>query len=296
MKLLVIGHYSIDVVHGPDGVETERPGGIITPVKVLSSLVGEGDQVIPVFGVHKNEYRTLVDQLDSIPNVDTAGIFRTEEATHRVMYFTKDDATTVACTKRIAPPIPFERIRKHLNGADGILVNMMSGFDITLETLDHIRMEVRSRSVPVHFDYHNLTLGVNGSDERFRRPLPDWRRWAFMTESVQLNEEEMAGLTLEKLTEDQTVGHFLTLGIKALVLTRGAKGLTLFFSEHKKVHRHDVPPETVIDGDATGCGDVFGAGFLFHNITSKDLAASANRAAHLAAGAVRPFPPAPAPM
>ena len=79
------------------------------------------------------------------------------------------------CAKDIASPIPFERIRRHLD-ADALLVNMVSGYDLTLETMDEIRMTVRGRGVPIHFDYHNLTLGIGAGNQRMRRPLPEWRR------------------------------------------------------------------------------------------------------------------------
>jgi sugar/nucleoside kinase (ribokinase family) len=189
----------------------------------------------------------------------------------------------------IAPAIPFERIKKFL-GADSIIVNMASGFDITLETLDVIRMEVRPRSTPIHFDYHNLSMGVSGESERFRRPIPDWRRWAFMNASVQLNEAEALGLALEKLTEPQIVGHFLTLGVHGVLITRGAGGSSVFTSEHKKVLRRDFLAEGSASGhDMTGLGDIFGAAFAFQYAQKADMVAAAEFA-NLFAGMAAALP------
>ena len=88
---------------------------------------------------------------------------------------------------------------------------MISGFDITLETLDLIRMEVRDQGTPIHFDFHSLTLGIDADDKRFRRPLPDWRRWCFMLHSIQLSEQEALGLTTERYNEEDLVNQLMPL-------------------------------------------------------------------------------------
>lgn len=222
--------------------------------------------------------------------MDPSGIYTLEAPTNAIHVYKQPTGTRIACAADIAPAIPFDRIKKFL-GVDAAIVNMASGFDITLETLDMIRMELRPRSTPIHFDYHNLSMGVSGNGERFRRPIPDWRRWAFMNTSVQLNEEETVGLAMEKLTEAQTVGHLLTLGVHAVLITRGAGGSTLFTSEHKKVLRHDFPAEEGVGGhDSTGLGDIFGAAFAFHHAQHADMAAAtefANRFAGTAAALPR---------
>jgi sugar/nucleoside kinase (ribokinase family) len=142
---------------------------------------------------------------------------------------------------------------------------------------------VREKNVPMHFDYHSLTLGVKENFERFRRPVSDWRRWVFMTDTVQLNEEEIAGLPLEKSTEQQTVGHMLTLSVKGMVVTRGERGASLFYNEHKKVVRKDIEGLHVERSrDATGCGDVFGAAFHLHYVKTRDLLVAAEFANRVA--------------
>jgi sugar/nucleoside kinase (ribokinase family) len=163
---------------------------------------------------------------------------------------------------------------------------MVSGSDISLETLDQIRMEIRARETPIHLDYHNLTTGIGEGRERFRRPLAEWRRWAFMLTTVQLNEEEASGLTVDRLTEQQLTGHLLTLGISGVLITRGPRGATLFGNEHKRVVRRDfagIPAAEV--GDRMGLGDVFGGAFLYRFVSTSDLSASAEFANQTAARA-----------
>lgn len=287
MKFLVLGHFCLDIIHPVDEPEIQSYGGIYYSMAALASLLDEGDRIIPVFGVNKNDYASLLQHLKQFQNIDTSGIYQFDEPTNSVHIFYKDRESQVECSKDISNPIPFDRIRSFLN-VDGILVNMISGFDIAVNTLDEIRMGVRERKVPIHFDYHNLTLGVGENHERYRRPIPDWRRWVFITDTVQLNEAELAGLTIEKSTEQQTVGHLLTLGVKGVLVTRGERGVSVFSNEHKKVVRTDVPGLPVERlHDATGCGDVFGAAFHMKYVKTKDLLASAEFANKIAAAKAR---------
>jgi hypothetical protein len=285
MELLVIGHLCIDIHHGVGIPEREEWGGIANAIAALGSLADKDDTIIPLCGVGSAEQQGFLSWLARYPAVETSTVFLQEEPTNCIHLYEQNDGTRVACAKAIAPPIPFERVKKYLS-VDGILINMESGFDISLETLDRIRMEVRGKNVVTHFDYHNLTMGINGNGERFRRPLSDWRRWAFMNTTVQLNEEETAGLAVERLSEHQTVGHLLTLGTRGVVITRGSRGATLYTNEHKKVARHDtaVIPASATE-DATGLGDAFGAAFVHHLVQSSDLIASVEAANRIAAEA-----------
>ena len=287
MKFLVVGHVCLDVIHPVDGPEVESYGGIYYAVATLASLSRSSDIVTPVFGVNKADYPALIEHLRRFPNVDTSGIYRFEEPTNRVHLYYKDHQNRIECSKDIAKPIPYEKIRRHLS-VDGILINMISGCDLTIETLDHIRLAVRSHNIPIHFDYHSLTLGVRESHERFRRPVEDWRRWAFMDDTVQLNEEEIAGLSIEGLSERQTAGHLLTLGVKGVVVTKSVRGVTLYHNEHKKILQEEfdgIKLESPVD--ATGCGDVFGAAFLLHYTKTNDLLASTEFANRVAAAKVQ---------
>ena len=181
------------------------------------------------------------------------------------------------------------KIFPHLD-ADMILVNMISGFDITLETLDEIRMEVREQHTPVYLDVHSLTLGVRADFTRFHRPVELWRRWLFMLHAVQMNEEESAVLSGGQLGEIPLANHILALNTKVFNLTRGGSGCTSFIDNHKHLQRVDAPG-IAIEGeiDPTGCGDVFGAAYCARYMRTRDTveaALFANRVAAAKAGLV----------
>lgn len=283
MKFLVVGHLCMDVIHPLSGPEVKSHGGIYYAAATLATLLDESDRVVPVFGVNKSEHAALMEDLRQFPNIDTSGIFKFDAPTNEVHLFYHNGGARIECSKHIAPPIPYEKIRRHLS-VDGILVNMISGSDITVDTLDHIRMAVRSHGIPIHFDVHSLTLGVKDNFERYRRPVADWRRWVFMTDSVQLNEEELAGLDSQGLTEQQMIGHLMTLSVKGVLVTRGERGVTLYTFDRKKVFRKDIPGEKIENPkDATGCGDVFGGAFLLHYVKTKNMEKAAEAANIVAA-------------
>jgi sugar/nucleoside kinase (ribokinase family) len=302
MKIAVIGHLCLDVIEHP-GMERERAvsiergrptpeeeartyGGIFFSVTALANLAREGDTIHPVFGVGRADYAALVERLKLYQNVDTSGIFAFTGPTNNVRLMYADVDKRVECSKNISDPIPYKKIKSVLD-ADMILVNMISGFDVTLETLDEIRMEVREAHTPIYLDVHSITLGIRDDFTRFHRAIDTWRRWLFMIHAAQMNEDEARILSKEKFDEPTLAKHALALNTNAMIVTRGPQGYTAYVDEHKIVKRYDnAAIDTEHAVDATGCGDVFAAAYCAHYVHSHkilDAAAFANRAASLKA-------------
>ena len=285
MTITVIGHLCIDQHHLPSGEHPqERFGGIMYSLATLANLMSESDTVYPVFPVGTDEYNRTMEFLQRYPNINTKGIYTIDSPTNRVMLFYSETGNSrTECSKHISPPIPLERIKPFLT-TDAVLVNMVSGFDITLETLDYIRMEVREKHTPIHFDFHSLTLGVDEHAKRFRRPLSDWRRWCFFVNSIQMSEEEAAGLTAEHYDEPALVNQLMPLMVQSLLITRSERGATLVHQVNKKLTRHEIPGVTAHETvDPTGCGDVFGAAFLYYSLKTQDALQAATFANSIAA-------------
>ena len=283
MKITVIGHLCLDVIHHADGTETQSPGGIYFSVAALAHLLTPPDTVVPVFGVGKNDYESITGLLGRYPSVDTSGIFRMNAPTNQVHLEYRDSKNRVECSRNIAEPIPFKKIKPHLD-ADVVLVNMISGFDVTLETLDEIRMEVRDAKTPVYMDVHSLTLGVNEDDTRFLRPLDAWRRWLFMLHGAQMNEDEAAILSDTRYGENDLAKQILALNTTTFIITRGEAGCTAFVDSHKHIQRHDfagIPARGTVD--PTGCGDVFAAAYCAHYGKTRDILRSVEFANTVAA-------------
>lgn len=274
MTITIIGHLCKDIVHlpGEKDIHEESFGGIMFTLLTLANLMNERDCVQPVFGVGQADYETLMEQLKPYKNIDVSGIFKFKGTTNQVqLFYQKDAQTRIECSQNISAPIPFSRIKPYLDG-DGVLINMISGSDITLDTLGYIRMETREQGIPIHFDFHSLTLGTDQEFKRFRRPITDWRRWCFMLNSIQMSEKEALGLTAERYDEKTLTNHLMPLMVETLLITRSDRGVTVIVQDiHKKLTQKDMAGvsfgKTV---DTTGCGDVFGAAFLYQYIKSKD--------------------------
>lgn len=282
MTITVIGHPCYDVIQHPDGSETESLGGIFFAVAALANLLKETDKIMPVFGIGKSDYDDFIEKLKKYPNVDCSGIFKFNNQTNRVRLVYSSTEKRIECSRQIAEPIPWKRIKPFLE-TDMVLINMISGFDITIETLDEIRMELRENKTPIYLDVHCLACGVGADQTRFYTQVATWRRWLFMLHGVQMNEDEAGAMTGVKYTDMELANNILALDTKVLHLTRGRAGSTLFIDSHKQVKRHDIPPvEPKMAIDTTGCGDVFGAAYCAYYLKSKNIPVSAKFANRVA--------------
>ncbi len=288
MTITVVGHLCLDVIHHPPQSngqqrETRSYGGIFFTVATLANVVEPGTTIYPVFGVGKNEFAEFMERLRAYPKVDPSGIYKFDAPTNEVHLYYRNEQQRTECSKHIAEPVSFKRIKPYL-AADMVLINMVSGFDITLDTLDEVRMSVREQHVPLYLDVHSLSLGINDDFTRVRRPLTDWRRWLFWLHAVQMNEEEAAGLSVEPYNEEYLAKQATALNLPVLIITRGARGCTAYIDERNHLARHDVAG-VALEGplDATGCGDVFGAAYCAQYLASRDVRRSVEFANTVAA-------------
>lgn len=270
MNITLIGHICQDVIHHPDGTETQGYGGVYYSLATLANVADNNTTILPVFGIGAKDYDAFIDHLKIYSNVDTSGIFKINTATNKVNLFYSEKQNRIECSENIALAIPFKKIKSYLD-TNIILVNMVSGFDIALETLDEIRMTSREEKIPIYMDIHSLSLGINEDGKRYRRPLMNWRRWLFMLHAVQMNEEEAQGLALEKYEEESLIKQITALNTDNVIITRGSNGCSLYHDEHKQIHRLDCPGENIDrEVDSTGCGDAFAAAYCAKYIRSRD--------------------------
>lgn len=279
MKITVIGHYCIDVFHHADGTEEQHRGGIYHSVAAFANLASDRDTIYPVFGVGEKDMEDLRTVFSQYKNIDLSGIFQFAGESNRLHYF--DDQPN-ECSLNISAPIPFSHIQKFMN-VDGIYINMISGSDITVDTIDEIRLAVRGKKTPIHFDVHCLALHVHDDGTRTHRPLADWRRWCFMMDSVQMNEHEAVEISLEHFTDELLAKQMIPLMVKAFLITRGEKGATLYQENHKQLFTTEITGEKNLEPASTiGSGDIFGTSFFYAVLKKKsysDAAAFAQKTA-----------------
>ena len=267
MKITVIGHFCVDVFRSAGGIEEKKFGGIFHSVAALANIASERDTIYPVFGVGEREFEEVHSALTQYKNINDEGIFQFSGESNSVLY---DEENPNERSLNVSKPIQFSHIKKFLN-VDGVYINMISGNDITVDTIDEIRLEVRGKKTPIHLDMHCLSLQVNEDGTRSRKPLADWRRWCFMTDSVQMNEEEASEISLEHYSDELLAKHIMPLMTKMFVITRAEKGATVYQEEHKQLLMTEITSEANPEPISTiGSGDIFGAAFMYHYLKKKN--------------------------
>jgi hypothetical protein len=171
-------------------------------------------------------------------------------------------------------PIGFELLTGAINKLDGLLINMVSGVDITLDTLKKIRKIFRGY---IHLDAHNIVMKTGTDGKRSQGPIDDWFDWITSCDTLQMNEIEASVISPVKHKEYDIAYKVLSAeisGTKAMVITRGHEGVSLFTKKKNinnnevyfDIDRLDEPAiENIHFKDSTGCGDILGAGFFYRN-------------------------------
>ena len=283
-NIVVIGTINRDTIIFSDGKRIESFGGILYNILSLSYLGRETVRIYPVCNLGYDVYDQVMSRLKGSHNVELAGIQKVDRKNnHALLSVNKENEREEILTNRV-PPLGYAQIKPFVK-ADVILVNFISGSDLSLKTLKRIRKETDAL---VFMDVHSLTLGVQKSGKRFLHAPRSWREWVRQTDMVQMNLPELNELAKTNLKSDQEVREFgkyiLNLGPRAALVTLAEEGALMICdnkvqrSKGSKVQRFK---------DATGCGDVFSAGFLVSYLITKDLAKSVNFANRVAAAKCR---------
>lgn len=275
MKYLVIGEPCVDLIHKANGEVIHSYGGILYSVLSLAVLAGKDDTLYPVMNLGNDEYENITNILKKYPSIKHDGIYRVSHPTRKVnlfynMYNSGNQARMETSTEPTYT-IGYESIEKFLPGADAILINMISGVDITLDTLKNIRENFKGF---IHIDIHNLVMKTNPDGSREHTNLEGWREWCSNTDTVQMNEFEITTLS-RKIKNEYEVAEEILLNtnnnVKGIIVTRGKNGVSGYTKQQKSFNGQtylDLDKEDVIATenphfvDSTGCGDVFAASFM----------------------------------
>jgi hypothetical protein len=308
MKFGVIGEPCIDFIHR-GGMQSKSLGGILYSVVSLA-VIAPAHEVYSIMNLGSDEFDNILGFLSQFPNIKTDYVNKVEHKTRVVNLYYKGieaefDSPETGRSKTYdreesstepTLPVEFEMIEPVLRELDGILINMVSGVDITLDTMKKLRKNFTGY---IHADMHNIVMKTDSEGNRTRVQVPEWDQWCRLSDTLQMNESEMNAMHGEKINEYEFAERVLNDGNsncgKALVVTRGKRGSSLFRKIEKKVmgeayteiDKIDLPAmESHSFADSTGCGDVFASSFFYKNVSGNgnDYAASfkfANRMASL---------------
>ncbi len=277
MRLLVIGHSVVDEINFRNKT-TIQPGGIFYTTMGLCNFKKEQDEVYLVTSFDgKNdylfeEYFSKVDmgfsqKVDEVPKVSLT-VYENEE--RRECYLTSTNKL------ELSRDIPFEIF-------DGILINMITGFDIGLDDLISIRAKF---SGPIYFDVHTFSRGMDEKGVRKFRKIPNAEKWIQNLDIIQCNEKEVFCLSDYK-NEKEIAKHVVNAEDRKLLVTKAENGVSGYFFQKSSLEEIAFPAIKITVNNKVGCGDLFGATFFYSYIGSNNFKLSlkqANIAGGLAAG------------
>ena len=284
-RIGVIGSINRDTINRVDGSSVTSWGGILYNLKYLGD---SGAAIIPVVNVGRDGHAGVMATLRRLPNLDLSQVRKVKAKNNHC--FIRYDNQTHKCEflKGGVPPLTFNRVAPLLD-SDLILVNFISGRDITLPALELLR---RRYTGIIYIDVHSLTLGRKKVPEGFHRHLRRprfWRRYAACADILQVNQAEFEVLSGAVFSPDNA-RRFLAEdlpSVRCLCLTLGRRGcLVLERSREKRAHLVPVK-EVHRPCDTTGCGDIFAAGFIAQYLATGDVREAAVRGNRLAAARCR---------
>lgn len=276
MKILLLGHSIIDKIEKGNQLRIS-PGGIYYSLLGVLSVINQPDQVFLLTGYNKKSIHlfnnlfsrvdlTYSNELNSLPEV----FLQLPEDEERKEIYTN-----------LSTELDINKI-KNWNLFDGILINMITGFDISLDKLKQIR---RNYSGLIYFDLHTLSRGVDNNMTRKFRTAPDAGEWISNVDILQCNEMELSTLTSES-NRSCAIKSILEYGLKYLIVTRGKHGAELYYLENSNLRSITRPASSVNVVNKIGCGDIFGAVFFYNYLCRRDTAYSLEMAVKSAGKAV----------
>ena len=283
VRIAVIGTLCWDRIIRPDKTVTESFGGIAYTILTLASLLESKAQIIPIGNIGQDRFSDAVDLFKQSPDVKLNGLSQVEEKNNAVTLIYNDSQTREEILEGGVPSLRLEQVEPFLD-ADYILINFISGWDIELEALQKVRKKSKAK---IYLDLHSMTLGMDDKGRRFSKKPKDWEEHVACADYLQLNQTELETILGKKLKNSdlkETSGQLMELGPEMVIITLSDRGchLTYRLTDNENVYKELLSKPVSPVADTTGCGDVFGAGFLAKLFATNDPVQAADFANYVA--------------
>ncbi len=274
----VVGTLVWDSIHQRDGrtEPVEEWGGIGYALEALSVSLPPGWEVLPILKVGRDLSESAFHFLRSIPGVRSdAGVQVVPHPNNRVELRYVDEGRRSERLTGGVPPWQWPELSPLAGLCDALYVNFISGFEMELETARSLRAAYPG---PIYADLHSLFLGIGRHGDRIPRPLPHAVDWLQSFDAIQMNEEEFSLLGEAWGDPWALAASIVGPELKLITVTLGERGAAYvagaaFTPDPMRWpgarHRLAAPGTTRsgkvdsegvrVDGDPTGCGDVWGA-------------------------------------
>jgi hypothetical protein len=274
----------------------EEWGGIAYALGALDAALPGDWEIVPIMKIGYDRWTQAQDFLRTMTRLSPdAALVEVPYPNNRVelRYFSAERRSEVLSGG--VPGWSWLGLKPLLRDLDALYVNMISGFELDLETARLLRQHYRG---PIYCDLHSLVLAVQPGGLRTLRPLPDVAEWCRCFDIIQVNEDELSMMAPDGLALAATA---LGVGVRCLCVTLGPRGVVYFADtgfdrladlarRHElgpvagaiRTERIPAAPTREQKGDPTGCGDVWGATHfsrLLAGATLSDALQAANAAA-----------------
>jgi len=293
-----MGSFVWDVIHGrdPRDAPVEEWGGITYALSALDAALSPDWEFVPVLKVGSDladSARTFVGHLDRV--APDAAPIEVPYPNNRVVLHYQSDERRCEHLSGGVPKWHWLGLKPLLADLDALYINLISGFELDLETAQLIRQHFRG---PVYCDLHSLLLAVQADGMRTLQPLPNAAAWMRCFDFVQVNEDEMGMMASDPMA---LAAIALAEGVSSIAITLGSRGVVYFaapgFDKLSDLKRPSLSaPRGAIRtalvpakptrhgaGDPTGCGDVWGATYFSRLLAGDKLDAAIDRALDAAA-------------
>jgi hypothetical protein len=295
----VIGSFVWDVIHGrdPRDAPVEEWGGITYALGALDAALPADWEFVPILKVGSDlaqSARQFVADLDRAAP-DAAPIEVPHPNNRVVMHYQSDERRCEHLSGGV-PGWSWLGLKPLLANLDALYINLISGFELDLETAQLIRQHFRG---PIYCDIHSLLLAVQPNGLRTLQPLTNPAAWCRCFDLIQVNEDEMSMMSSGPA---ELAAIAMAEGVSSIAITLGNRGVVYFaapgFERLSDVRRPTLgansgairtaklpakTPRHAGPGDPTGCGDVWGATYFSRLLAGDSLETAIDRALDAAA-------------
>ena len=295
----VIGSFVWDVIHGrdPRDAPVEEWGGITYALGAFDAALSPQWEFVPIVKVGydlAHSARQFVAGLDRV--APGAAPIEVPHPNNRVaLHYMSAERRCERLTGGV-PAWSWLGLKPLLADLDALYINLISGFELDLETAQLIRQHFRG---PIYCDLHSLLLGIQADGLRTPQPLANPGAWCRCFDFIQVNEEEMSLMTSDPMALATTA---MAEGVSSIAITLGSRGVIYFAApgfatisdvrhgalaqSRGAIRTAKVPAKArrhLGPGDPTGCGDVWGATYFSRLLAGDNLDAAIDRALDAAA-------------
>lgn len=278
MKISVIGTINNDLILPFRGTSIQSIGGIFYTISTLSKLSGDSMEIVPYTHLGTDLHAPFESLLEQYPNISRDGLQQIEQLNHKVILEYVSELERQEKALFNFPPLEWEQIAPAAD-ADFVMINLISGWDVSLQAVTRLSRKVYPK---LYLDVHFLTMGLDKLGRRFPQRPDNIEQWLQSARFVQMNEREFRTIAGEEVNEVLFFEKYFRPD-QVLLVTFGNRGARLIFRKDQIIRNKDFPAVSVkTPVDVTGCGDVFGAAFVYNYLKTNQLYPSiefANRAA-----------------